>query len=268
MKTLIFEKEGHIGLITLNRPHRLNALSHTLVRELHELFDILDEDLDTRVLVLTGAGRGFCAGADLKGGEEGGGTWDETLGPIQSQYRLQQAYASLVIRMREIPQPIIAAVNGPAAGGGLCLALASDVRFASESARFNCAFVKLGLSAGEMGSSYFLPRIVGASMTAELMYTGRLINARTALEIGLVSKVLPDGQVVNAAKELAHEMLQNAPLALRMTKEVFNFGLCAPSLEHQIHMENRTQTINFFTDDFREGAMSFLEKRTPQYGDK
>ncbi len=267
MKTLMFEKEGHIGLITLNRPNRLNALSHTMVRELHELFNRLDEDVDTRVVLLTGAGRGFCAGADLRGGD-GEGAWDERLGPIQSQYRLQQGYASLVIRLREIPQPVIAAVNGPAAGGGLCLALAADVRYASESARFNCAFVKLGLSGGEMGSSYFLPRIVGASKAAEIMYTGRLVDARTALEMGLVSKVTPDGEVVQAAKELALEMLSNAPFALRMTKEVFNFGLCAPSLEHQIHMENRTQTVNFFTDDFREGAMSFLEKRAPQYGDK
>jgi enoyl-CoA hydratase len=267
MKTLTFEKEGHIGLITLNRPDRLNALSHTMVRELHELFNTLDEDLDTRVLLLTGAGRGFCAGADLKGGD-GEGAWDDRLGPVQSQYRLQQGYASLVIRLRQIPQPVIAAVNGPAAGGGLCLALASDVRYASESARFNCAFVKLGLSGGEMGTSYFLPKLVGASMTAELMYTGRIVDARTALEIGLVSKVVPNGEVVQAARGLALEMLGNAPFALRMTKEVFNFGLCAPSLEHQIHMENRTQTVNFFTDDFREGAMSFLERRTPEYGDK
>ena len=267
MKTITFEKDGHVGLITLNRPKRLNALSQTMVRELIELLDRLCEDLDTRVVLLTGAGRGFCAGADLKGGD-GEGAWDESLGPIQSQYRLQQGYASLVTRLREIPQPIIAAVNGPAAGGGLCLALAADVRYASESARFNCAFIKLGLSGGEMGSSYFLPRIVGASMTAELMYTGRLIDADTALKIGLVSKVVPDGEVVKAAGGLAAEMLSNAPLALRMTKEVFNFGLCAPSLEHQIHMENRTQTINFFTDDFREGATSFLENRAPEYGDK
>ena len=267
MKTLTYEKDGHIGLITLNRPDRLNALSHTMVRELHELFNRLDEELDTRVLILTGAGRGFCAGADLRGGD-GEGAWDERLGPIQGQYRLQQGYASLVIRLREIPQPIIAAVNGPAAGGGFCLALASDVRYASESARFNCAFVKLALSGGEMGSSYFLPRLVGASNTAELMYTGRLVDAHGALEMGLVSKVVPDGEVVAAARELADEMLTNAPFALRMTKEVLNFGLCAPSLEHQVHMENRTQTINFVTDDFREGAMSFLEKRSPEYGDK
>ncbi|RJP69324.1 MAG: enoyl-CoA hydratase/isomerase family protein [Candidatus Abyssobacteria bacterium SURF_17] len=267
MKTLTFEKDGHIGIITLNRPNRLNALSQTMVRELHVLFNTLDEDLDARVLILTGAGRGFCAGADLRGGD-GEGAWDERLGPIQSQYRLQQGYAALILRLRQIPQPIIAAVNGPAAGGGFCLALASDVRYASESARFNCAFIKLGLSAGEMGSSYFLPRIVGASHAAELMYTGRIIDAKTALEIGLVSKVVPDGEVLPAAKELAREMLSNAPLALRMTKEVYNFGLCAPSLENQIHMENRTQVVNFFTDDFREGAMSFLEKRPPQYGDK
>lgn len=267
MKTLTYEKDGHIGLITLNRPGRLNALSQTMVRELHQLLDDLGDDLDTRVLLMTGAGRGFCAGADLKGGD-GEGAWDENLGPMQSQYRLQQGYASLVTKLRALPQPIIAAVNGPAAGGGLCLALTADVRYASESARFNCAFVKLGLSGCEMGSSYFLPRIVGASAAAELMYTGRLIDAQTALEIGLVSKVVPDGEVVDAARELAAEMLANAPLALRMTKEVLNFGLCAPSLESQIHMENRTQTINFFTDDFREGAVSFVEKRAPEYGDK
>lgn len=267
MKTITYERDGHIGIITLNRPDRLNAMSHTLVRELHELLNRLDEELDARVVILTGAGRGFCAGADLRGGD-GEGAWDDRLGPIQSQYRLQQGYASLITRMRAIPQPIIAAVNGPAAGGGLCLALASDVRYASESARFNCAFIKLGLSGGELGASYFLPKIVGASKAAELLYTGRLIDAQTALEIDLVSKVVPDGEVVDAAKELAAEMLTNAPLALRMTKEVFNFGLCAPSLEAQIQMENRTQTINFFTDDFREGAMSFIEKRTAEYGDK
>ena len=267
MKTIAYERDGHVGLITLNRPDRLNAMSQTLVRELHELLNRLDEELEARVVILTGAGRGFCAGADLRGGD-GEGAWDDRLGPIQSQYRLQQGYASLITRMRQIPQPIIAAVNGPAAGGGLCLALASDIRYASESAKFNCAFIKLGLSGGELGSSYFLPKIVGASMAAELMYTGRLIDAPTALDIGLVSKVVPDGEVVDAARELAAEMLSNAPLALRMTKEVFNFGLCAPSLEAQIHMENRTQTINFFTDDFREGAMSFIEKRPPEYGDK
>ena len=267
MKTITYERTGRVGLITLNRPERLNAMSHTLVRDLHELFNLLDEEIEASVVILTGAGRGFCAGADLRGGD-GEGAWDDRLGPIQSQYRLQQGYASLITRMRQIPQPIIAAVNGPAAGGGLCLALAADVRYASESARFNCAFIKLGLSGGELGSSYFLPKIVGASKAAELIYTGRLIDARTALDIGLVSKVVPDGEVVEAANELAAEMLTNAPLALRMTKEVLNFGLSATSLEQQIHMENRTQTINFFTDDFREGAMSFLEKRAPEYGDK
>ena len=267
MKTIKYERDGHVGLVTLNRPDRLNAMSQTLVRELHETLNMLDEELEARVVIITGAGRGFCAGADLRGGD-GEGAWDASLGPIQSQYRLQQGYASLITRMRQIPQPIIAAVNGAAAGGGLCLALASDVRYASESAKFNCAFIKLGLSGGELGSSYFLPKIVGASMAAELMYTGRLINAQAALDMGLVSKVVPDGEVVDAARKLADEMLSNAPLALRMTKEVFNFGLCAPSLEAQIHMENRTQTINFFTDDFREGAMSFIEKRPPEYGDK
>jgi enoyl-CoA hydratase len=267
MKTITYEREGHIGLITLNRPDRLNAMSHTLVRELHELLNRLDEELEARVVIITGAGRGFCAGADLRGGD-GEGAWDDRLGPVQSQYRLQQGYASLITRMRDIPQPIIAAVNGPAAGGGLCLALASDVRYASESARFNCAFIKLGLSGGELGASYFLPRIVGASNAAELLYTGRLIGAQEALDMGLVSKVVPDGEVLNAAKELAAEMLTNAPLALRMTKEVFNAGLCAPSLEAQIHLENRTQTVAFLTDDFREGAMSFIERRAPEYGDK
>ena len=267
MKTLLFEKEGHIGFITLNRPDRLNALSHTLVRELHELCNMLDEDLDTRVLIMTGAGRGFCAGADLRGGD-GEGAWDDRLGPVQSQYRLQQGYASLVTRLRQIPQPIIAAVNGPAAGGGLCLALAADVRHASESAKFNCAFVKLGISGCEMGSSYFLPKLLGASTAAELMYTGRIVDAKTALEIGLVSKVTPDGEVVAAAKELAEEMLSNAPFALRMTKEVFNYGLCAPSLEHQIAMENRTLVIGCLTSDLIEGAMAFIEKRPPEYGDK
>ena len=267
MKTVSFEKDGNIGLITLNRPQRLNALSFTMVRELHRILDALDQDLETHVVVLTGAGRGFCSGFDLKGGDAEG-AWDRRVGQIQSHYRLQQGYASLVLKMRQISQPIIAAVNGTANGGGFCLALAADIRYASSSAQFNCAFVKLGLSSGDMGLSYFLPRIIGASAAAELMYTGRLVGAQAALEMGLVSKVVPDGEVVGAAKALAAEMVQNSPFGLRMTKEILNLGLSAPSLEHQIHLENRTQAIGAFTEDFREGVASFLEKRPPKYGDR
>lgn len=267
-KTILFEKQGAVGKLTLNRPERLNAMSPELVEELLDFFAKLSSDFQTRVVIIRGAGRAFCAGLDLKAAKDFISPPDE-LGEIQYRYhKVQQAFADIIIRMRRAPQPLIAAVRGPAVGGGFSLALACDIRIAGESARFNAAFIRIGLSGGDMGSSYFLPRLIGLSRAAEYLFTGRFIDATTAERIGLVSRVVPDDQVDEAASGLAKEMLQNSPFGLRMTKEVLNLNIDAPSLESAIHLENRTQTICSFTEDAMEGPLAFLEKRVPMYHDR
>jgi enoyl-CoA hydratase len=169
--------------------------------------------------------------------------------------------------MRRAPQPIIAAVHGPACGGGFALALAADVRIAGASARMNAAFIRLGLSACDVGVSYFLPRIVGASVAAELLLTGNFITAERAERAGLVSQVVPDAELEAAARSLASEMLKNAPLALRLTKECLKHSLDAGSLEQVIAMEDRNQVLAAGTSDFREGVLAFLEKRPARFRD-
>ena len=263
-ETITLEREDGIALLTLNRPESLNAVSHKLTNELHLAFDELDQDLKSRVLILAGAGRAFCAGADLN---EDLDSWPEEVGRVQKRYRLQQRVNALVIRLREIPQPVIAAVHGAVAGGGLAFAAASDIRIADQSARFKASMVTIGASGGDMGTSWFIPRIVGPSKAAEILYTGRFVNADEALAIGLVSQVVEQGKHVEAAKEVAREILKNTPLGIRMTKELLNVSLDAPGLRHQSELECRTQILCTFTDDFQETVDAFFEKRTPKYRD-
>lgn len=167
--------------------------------------------------------------------------------------------------MRRCPQPIISLVHGPACGGGFAFALASDIRIAGESAKMNAAFIKLGLSSCDMGVSYFLPRLVGASLAAELMMTGRFIHAPRALATGLVSQVVADDALEAAGQNLVDEMLRTSPIGLRMTKEGLGFAIDAPSLEAAIAMENRNQLMCAASDDFKEGLAAFLERRPPVY---
>lgn len=260
-----FDREDSLGVLTLNRPERLNAYNLAMVDELHDVFDQLDRDLTTRVLILTGAGRGFCAGIDLKEGVEG---WPEPVGEVQAKYRLQQRLASMAVRLREIPQPVIAAVHGAAVGGGLGFALAADIRVADPTVRFGAAFIKIALSGGDDGASWMLPRIVGPGMAAEIIYTGRMVEAEEALRIGLVSRVTAEGAHVEAARDLARQILANSPMGIRMTKELLNFSLDAPALRHAVEMENRTQVLCMLTDDFAEGTAAFAEKRVAQYQDR
>ena len=255
--------EKGIALVTLDRPERLNAMSHELVADLHETFAALAADHTCRVVVLTGEGRGFCAGLDLKGTGEAPGT--AGLGRTQAGMRSQQHIATLVTEMRRLPQPIIAAVNGPAAGGGLALALASDVRVASTSARFNVAFVKIGLSGCDVGVSWLLPRLVGAARAFELMLTGRLIDAEEAQRIGLVLDVVPEGEVVEAAMATARLIRANSPFGVWMTKEVMWSNLEAPSLQAAIDLENRTQILTTMSEDTREAMAAWVERRDPEF---
>jgi len=259
--TLDVIRDDQVTWLTLNRPTALNALNATMVTELRDYFGSLPDDRDTRVVVLRGAGRAFCAGLDLKEGGAGSG------GPpvVQEILRGQRRISELVMLMRRAPQPIIACVQGAACGGGFALALAADVRIAGDSARMNAAFIRIGLSACDVGVSYFLPRLVGASVAAELLLTGRFINAQRSLATGLVSEVVPDAELEDAARRLVGDMLLTSPLGLRLTKECLTASIDAGSLDQVIAMEDRNQVLCTQTKDFREGVMAFLQKRPPQY---
>ena len=264
--TLKVETEGQLVWLTLNRPESLNAMNVVLVDELRECLTDLATQKEARILILRGAGRAFCAGLDLgadlqssEGGDLGSGT--------AAGLRFQRKISELAMMMRKLPQPIIACVQGAAAGGGFALALASDVRLAGESARMNAAFIRIGLSACDVGVSYFLPRLVGASVASELLLTGNFIHAERALATGLVSRVVPDDELETAAREMAEDMLRGSPLGLRLTKECLNMSLDAGSLEQVIAMEDRNQILCSQTQDMKEGVRAFLQKRKPEYRD-
>lgn len=258
---LVQEPEPGIAVVTINRADRLNAFDYATVEEIHACLTGFESDNRTRVVILTGAGRGFSAGTDLKSSRSADG---EPIN-VSKQMRAQRYIADMVLHMRRIPQPIIAAINGVAAGGGFSLTMAADIRIAVQSARFVCSYINIGLSSGEIGSTYFLPRLIGLSRAADLLYTGRTMDAEEAARIGYVSRVVPDGEALNAALETARVMLEKAPFGLRMTKEVLNQSIDAQSLEAALYMENRTQTLAVMSGDFREGARAFTEKRKPKY---
>lgn len=253
--------EPGIVLVTMNRPDRLNAMSQDFIAAMHETFATLAEDRSVRAIVLTGAGRGFCSGADLQGGPPAPGS--EGMGPIAKGFFSQEHIASLNERIHRMRVPVIAAVNGAAVGGGFALALACDIRFAAQSARFGAVFITVGVSACDMGTSYFLPRLVGASRAAELMLTGRIFDAAEARSMDLVLDVVPDGEVVERAVVTARQIMANSPLAVWMTKETMWQTIDSPSLRHAMDMENRTQIMCTATGDMTEAALAFRERRRP-----
>ena len=264
-ETLLVTREpGGLVFCTLNRPQALNAMSPKLVDELHAFLDALHDDSDARVVILRGAGRGFCAGLDLREQSGAGATVRPS---VSTSLRGQHKIAELVIKMRRVSQVFIALVHGAAAGGGFALALASDIRIAGESARMNAAFIRIGLGACDIGASYFLPRIVGASVAAELLLTGNFIEAPRALATGLVSRVVPDSDLEKAGREMADAILRNSPVGVRLTKDCLNWSLDAPTLEAAIAMEDRNQILTTRTNDVKEGIAAFLEKREPRYED-
>ena len=255
-----------ITQVTMNRPERLNAMNYDLIAGLHDALDSLAVDPECRVIVLTGAGRGFCAGLDLTEGASPPAA--RGLGRAQAGMTVQKMIAGLVPKMRAMPQPIVAAVNGAASGGGLALALASDVRVAAANARFNVAFVRIGLSGCDIGVSWLLPRLIGASRAFELLLTGRLIDATEADRIGLVTRVVGEGLSVASARETAELIVGNSPFGVRMTKEVMWSQLEIGSLQAGIDLENRTQVLSSFTGDLTEAMQAFVEKRPARFTDR
>lgn len=255
--------DGALELVTLNRPERLNAMDDALVRGLERYFTELTEREEVRVVVLRGAGRAFCAGLDLRSGPRP----HEGSEGVRATLQVQRRIARIVQRMRACPQPIVALVHGAACGGGFSLALAADVRLAAPDARMNAAYLDIGLSACDIGCSYLLPRLVGASVAAELMLTARVLHADRAERIGLVSAVVPQEDLLESGLSLAREMLAKNPLGLRLTTDGLRINIDAPSLDAAMALEDRQQVLLTATSDHREAVESFLAKRPPAWRD-
>jgi enoyl-CoA hydratase len=247
-----------ITVLRMSRPERLNAMTAELVERLHGELDAVDADPDCRVVVLTGAGRGFCAGLDLTGYGRPPDVSDDRSTPLGMH--TQQHIASLVPHLRALRQPVIAAVNGPATGGGLALVLGSDIRVAAESARFAVSFVRVGLSGCDIGTSWLLPRLIGAARAQELMLTGRTFGAAEAAALGLVVDVVPDDQLLGRCYEIAGAIIENSAFGVWMTKETMWSALEIPGLQAAIDLENRTQIMTFTTGDHTTAAEKFRSR--------
>ena len=259
-----------IGLLTLNRPEKLNAINDTLMDDLHACLDFLQTAYDCRVLILNGEGRLFCAGADLTVSPlaEQRYDWAKFPDKVKTFWQLQTRLSSAIPKLRLIPQPIIAAVHGAVVGGGMAMVNASDIVVAARDAKFINAFIKIGVGGADCGSSYFLPRTIGFHRSAELMYSGRDLSAPEAYDWGYVNFLVEkDEEVLERAVEFAAKrMLTRSPMGLRLTKEAIRANLDAGSLESAIRMEDRNQTICAQTEDVMEGVMAFFEKRDAKYG--
>lgn len=262
-ETIRVERDGAVDWLTLARPGALNAINMQMVTELRRYFGGLYENTDTRIVVMRGEGRAFCAGLDIK--QAGDMVDRDGHRPVGRGFGFQGYLAEVYIAMRRCPQPILSLVHGPACGGGFAFALASDIRIAGESLRMNAAFIRIGLSACDMGTSYLLPRLVGTSLASELMLTGKFIDAPRALATGLVSEVVPDDRLAEAAAPYLEDMLTTSPMGLRMTKEGLNMAIDATSLEAAMAIENRNQLMCANTQDAQEGMRAFVEKRRPVY---
>lgn len=251
-----------IVVIRLNRPARLNALTREMVGELNEALATVSARTAVRAVIMTGAGRGFCSGQDVAAADARNRTAPSGL--VERLY-WQEQFAAMVELIRAMPQVVIAAVNGPCAGAGMALALAADMRLAARSARFLNAAVRLGLSAGETGMSYTLPRLIGAARAFEILITGRPVEAEEAAAIGLVVRLTDDATLMAEAVALARQVLANSPFATAHTKRLIWENLHAPSLHAALELENRTQILASMTEDYKEATAAFTERRTPHF---
>jgi enoyl-CoA hydratase len=248
-----------VRLLTLDRPERLNAVNWTMVEEFEQIFLELRAQPEVRAVVLTGAGRAFCAGLDIK--DPRSLDQDNTV----HAYDLQEMFGRMCSALGRVSQPVIAAVNGVASGAGFVFALASDMRIAVPEARFNMANVRIGFSGCDLGSSYWLPRYVGLGVASELLMTGRFIGAEEAERRGIVNQIVEPEALLDAALGLAGDIARNSPFAVRMTKQVLRANVDAQSLGAAVELENRTQILCTRTDDFEEALEAFREKRAPQF---
>jgi enoyl-CoA hydratase len=262
---LVDEPSAHVRRLTLNRPDQLNAMTSELCEELHEELRRTAIDRTCRAVILAGAGRGFCAGLDLAGY----GAAPGNDGSDESRDRLanQEHMSRLILELRALPQPVIAAVNGPAAGFGLSLALGCDIRYAAPEAVFRVAFINIGVSNCDMGTSWLLPRLIGASRSHELMLTGRRVDAEEALRIGLVADLAGDGTLGERAVAAAQQIAALAPWGVRLTKRGMWAALEIPSEQAAIEYEDRQQIMATFGRAVPEAIGAFLEKRPAEFAD-
>lgn len=267
MGTLVsVDVSDHVGIITLRRPERLNAMSIELMGELYDAIEAIDKDNSCRVVILTGEGRAFCSGLDLKDYGIVPNIDGMQVGQIAA--RAMNWYSRVVPLMRSIRQPIIAAVNGPAYGGGMCLALGCEIRIAAESAIFNATGIVNGLTSTEMGASWLLPRLVGVAHSNDLLLTGRKVDAAEAMRMGLVSRVVPDGTCLDEALATARRMCEFSSYGLAMTKQTIWANLEIASLSAAIELEDRNQLMLGFTDNLPEAIRAFDQGRQPVYLDE
>ncbi|HWX96117.1 MAG TPA: enoyl-CoA hydratase-related protein [Solirubrobacteraceae bacterium] len=262
---LVDEPALRVRRLTLNRPEQLNAMTEELCEALHLELRRIAVDRSCRAVILTGAGRGFCAGLDLHGygaapGNDGSDEARDRLGN-------QQHMSTLILQLRALPQPVIAAVNGPAAGFGLALALGSDIRYASREAVFRVAFMNIGVSNCDMGTSWLLPRLIGASRSHELMLTGRRMDAEEALRAGLVADVLDGAELLDRALDAALQIASLAPWGVRLTKRGMWAALEIPSEQAAVEFEDRQQIMSTFGTAPPEAVGAFLEKRPAEFAD-
>ena len=257
-KTILFEKEKGVATITLNRPERRNAWSYQMKDEVTGAIKDITADKDIRVLIITGAGDSFCSGADVKDLIAVGVEQNDI-----DRLPLENNVVWIAAQLRNMGIPVIAAVNGHAVGMGLCIALAADIRIASENATFSLAFIKRGI-VPDTGATYFLPRILGTARACELAFAGDTINAREADRIGMVNKVVPHEQLQSSSGELARRIAGNAPITVKLTKSAIYQSMQSDLITHLRH-ELLANKIALATEDFKEGMNAYMEKREPVF---
>jgi enoyl-CoA hydratase/carnithine racemase len=268
------EMDEGIVKLTINRPERRNALSGNTLAALHQLIDGIEASRNVRVVVITGNGPAFCSGADMKATADDVGDMAGTpvgalaaaaTQPIPRAFLHQELMAGLFEKIHRMRQPVIAAVNGAAHGGGFALSLACDIRLASPAASFGAVFITRGVSSCDMGTSYHLPRLVGAARSAELLLTGRVFGSEEAERIGLVAEVVEDSQLLDRSLAMARMIAAHSPLAVWMTKQTMWQTIDSPSLRHALDLENRTQIMCTATGELTEAFAAFRERRTPEW---
>ena len=256
-KTINLDKGDGIGYLTLNRPEVRNAFNQEMIDELRDALRCIDGDEEIRVLIITGAGKAFQAGADIA---------ELSVMAPMNILRWNEGIVRINAALEKLRQPVIAAINGAAMGGGMELAISCTLRVIAESAKMALPEVKLGIIPGT-GGTQRLPRLIGKGRAAELLLTGAVINARDACDIGLVNKVVPDNKVVEAAEELARRIMANAPIAVEMAKDALEVGKDLP-LEHAVQYSQKNCVTCFSTEDMKEGMTAFLEKRKSNFKGK
>ena len=262
---LVEEPAPHVVQLALNRPEQLNAMTAELCEALHVELRRIAAERACRVVILTGAGRGFCAGVDLRG--YGAAPGNDGSDEPRDRLVNQEHMSTLVLGLRALPQPVIAAVNGPAAGLGLALSLGCDIRYASSKAVFRAAFINIGVSNCDMGTSWLLPRLIGASRSHDLMLTGRRFDAEEALRIGLVADVVEEDRLLERALAAAEQIAALAPWGVRLTKRGIWSALEIPSEQAAVEYEDRQQIMATFSKAVPEAVGAFLEKRPANFAD-